>query len=323
MRVLILGSNSCAGSHCVRHFQSIGYDILATSRGEEASQNFLAYRRGSVKYRRLDINLHLDQLEEIFRDFNPQIVINFSSQSMVAESWVFPQDWINTNISSTLKVFEIASRCKNLERFIHFSTPEVYGNCIGAVTESKNINPSTPYAVTRACGDMFGRIVARQTGLPLIITRAGNVYGEAQRLYRIIPRSIHYGTHSRQVILDGGGSTRRNFVHGEDIAKALHLIVSRAQDFDEFHISSTEYVSIRELVAMVFDQLGVNAEHLMSVGPERPGKDLDYPLDDNRLRAMGWKNEVSLVEGISRVIDWYSVNHDSFTRDDESYHHRT
>jgi dTDP-glucose 4,6-dehydratase len=322
LRYLILGSNSCAGSHWVKHLLNNGHDVIATSRSEEAPQQFLAYEKGRANFERVDINSDINALEKIVRHFKPHVVGNFSSQSMVAESWQYPEHWIQTNISSTLRVFSLFSTLSGLERFVHFSTPEVYGNCVGRIPETAAINPSTPYAVTRASGDFFGRIWGKQYSLPIVITRAGNVYGEGQKLYRIIPRSIHYCHVGKRITLDGGGITRRNFVYGGDVASALDVVVEKGAISECYHISSPEYVSIRDLVQAVVLKCGGDFSSSVTFGAERPGKDLDYSLGDEKLRGLGWSNVVSLDAGIDRVIGWYSEHNDRFSPNDEVYNHR-
>jgi dTDP-glucose 4,6-dehydratase len=322
VRYLILGSNSCAGSHWIKHILDRGHDVIATSRSEEAPQQFLAYERGRASFERVDINSDIEALERIVRYFKPQVVANFSSQSMVAESWQYPDHWIRTNITSTLRLFSLFSNLRGLERFLHFSTPEVYGNCAGRIPETHSINPSTPYAVTRATGDFFGRIWAKHHSLPLVITRAGNVYGEGQKLYRIIPRSIHYCHIGKRITLDGGGVTRRNFVYGGDVATALDVVLEKGEINDCYHISSPEYVSIRDLVESIVVKSSRDFLSTVTIGVERPGKDLDYSLGDEKLRGLGWVNAVSLQDGIDRVRGWYFKHSDRFSSDDEVYQHR-
>ena len=130
-KVLILGSNSCAGSGVIAEFAKTGnYDVLPTSRREEIEEIFLPYKWencDSIRpFQVLDLNHHLEKLEEIMGDFQPDYVINFASQSMVAESWDTPEDWMQTNVTSFMKLVKILQSTNGLKKYIHFSTPEVY-----------------------------------------------------------------------------------------------------------------------------------------------------------------------------------------------------
>lgn len=323
MKVLAIGSNSCAGSHFVSHCLNEKIQVFATSRSPENSQTFLAYKKGACEYHQIDINTDLIKLKLLIQKYKPNVVINFASQSMVGESWENPQHWVRTNISSTLELYKLISEFSFIEKFIHFSTPEVYGNATNRIDENHSFNPSTPYAVTRAAGDEFGKIWAKNYKMPFIITRAGNVYGEAQRIYRIIPKTIYSSYHNLKIPLHGGGFTRRNFVHGDDISSGLIKIIEHGNNLETYHISSPEYISIKDLVLRIYEMTGKNQpESWVEAAQDRPGKDLDYSLGDEKLRQLGWSNKVSLDEGIKRVINWYNDQKNSFTSADLQYVHK-
>ena len=112
---------------------------------------------------------------------------------MVGESWLNPDHWMMTNVVSTVRLHDRLRSFDFLERYVHVTTPEVYGSTEGWVREDAPFNPSTPYAVSRAAGDMSLRTYFATYGFPVVFTRAANVYGPGQQLYRIIPRTILCG----------------------------------------------------------------------------------------------------------------------------------
>jgi dTDP-glucose 4,6-dehydratase len=321
-RYLILGSNSNAGNHFVNYCVEKDLNIVQTSRSVMNEDKFLA--NISIKkapFYKVDLNKDIDHLRALCNDYQPTTIINFASQSMVAESWDHPKHWIQTNISATLELFELLREQKKLEKYIHFSTPEVYGNASGEVNENYPFNPSTPYAVTRACGDMFAKIWNKQHKVPTIITRAANVYGEGQKLYRIIPKTIHCLKNQIKIPLHGGGVTRRSFIHSWDVADALKVISDRGIIGKTYHIVGDNYLSIRDLVEKICITMDYNFDLSVKVSPDRLGKDLDYSLASNNLSELGWRASVPLDVGIKKVIKWYEKNLNNFESNDIQYHH--
>jgi dTDP-glucose 4,6-dehydratase len=204
-----------------------------------------------------------------------------------------------TNVVSTVRLHERLRQFDFLERYVHVTTPEVYGSTEGWVTESQPFNPSTPYAVSRAAADLSLRTYFAQYGFPVVYTRAANVYGPGQQLYRIIPRTIVAAMGGQKLRLDGGGKSTRVFIHMRDVSDATLKVALSGQIGECYHISSADLISIRGLVELIVDRLGKDFDACVEVGPERPGKDAAYMLDSSKLRTqLGWTDKVPLGEGI-------------------------
>jgi len=308
-RFLVLGSNSFSGATFCDFLAQAGHDVLATSRSEEAHVALLPYKwgqhAGRVRFRRIDINHDLDALAELLNSERPTHVVNFAAQSMVAESWAHPDHWMTTNVVSTVRLLEILRRSNSLERYVHVTTPEAYGSTDGWVRESNLFNPSTPYAVSRAAGDMALTAYFHNYGFPVLFTRAANVYGPGQPLYRIVPRTILAALSGQKLRLDGGGASTRVFIHMRDVSDATLRIALGGRLGETYHISGYELVSIRALVEAILSRLGKSFEGCVELGPERPGKDTTYMLDSFKLRSeLGWRDRISLAEGIDDTINW-------------------
>ncbi len=308
-KYLILGSNSFSGATMADHLASQGHDVLATSRSEEAHPAFLPYkwqaRPGRVRFARIDLNHDLDDLKTLLGREKPTHVVNFAAQSMVGESWQNPDHWMMTNVVSTVRLHELLRHYDGLQRYVHVTTPEVYGSTKGWVSEDAPFNPSTPYAVSRAAADMSLRTYFANYQFPVVFTRAANVYGPGQQLYRIVPRTILAAIGGQKLRLDGGGKSVRVFIHMTDVSDATIRIGDDGKLGDTYHISGYELVSIRTLVGMILERLGKKFEDCVEIGPERPGKDTAYTLESFKLRSeLGWRDRVSLSEGIDDVIAW-------------------
>jgi dTDP-glucose 4,6-dehydratase len=308
-KYLILGSNSFSGATFADHLAADGHDVIATSRSDEPHDALLPYkwqkRPGRVRFRRIDLNHDLDALKSLLAAERPTHVVNFAAQSMVGESWLHPDHWMMTNVVSAVRLHDLLRNYDALERYVHVTTPEVYGSTEGWIREDAPFNPSTPYAVSRAAADMSLRTYFANYQFPVVFTRAANVYGPGQQLYRIVPRTIVAAMTGQKLRLDGGGKSVRVFIHMNDVSDATLRIARKGTPGETYHISGYELVSIRTLVEIILKRLDKSFEDCVEIGPERPGKDTAYTLDSFRLRTeLGWRDTVSLQRGIDDVVAW-------------------
>jgi dTDP-glucose 4,6-dehydratase len=326
-KYLILGSNSFSGATFADFLAARGHDVLATSRSEEAHDAFLPYkwekRPGKVRFQRIDLNHDLDRLKSLLAAERPTHVVNFAAQSMVGESWLHPDHWMMTNVVSAVRLHDLLRNYDGLDRYVHVTTPEAYGSTEGWVKEDAPFNPSTPYAVSRAAGDMSLRTYFTNYGFPVVFTRAANVYGPGQQLYRIVPRTIVAAMGGQKLRLDGGGKSVRVFIHMTDVSDATVKVAQKGVPGDTYHISGYELVSIRALVEMILKRLGKSFEACVEIGPERPGKDTAYTLDSLKLRTeLGWRDTLSLEQGIDDVIRWAERFKDDMSKLPTKYEHK-
>ena len=308
-KYLILGSNSFSGATFADHLAAGGHDVIATSRSDEPHDALLPYkwqkRPGRVRFRRIDLNNDLDALKSLLAAERPTHVVNFAAQSMVGESWLHPDHWMMTNVVSAVRLHDLLRNYDGLERYVHVTTPEVYGSTEGWIREDAPFNPSTPYAVSRAAADMSLRTYFANYQFPVVFTRAANVYGPGQQLYRIVPRTIVAAMTGQKLRLDGGGKSVRVFIHMSDVSDATLRIARKGTLGDTYHISGYELVSIRTLVEIILKRLNKSFEDCVEIGPERPGKDTAYTLDSFKLRTeLGWRDTFSLERGIDDVVAW-------------------
>lgn len=325
--VLVLASNSFSGASFIDFLLRQGLRVIGVSRSREAHRVFLPYRwsgkDGQFAFHQCDINRDLDKLMAVVNAEQPAYVVNFAAQSMVGESWKHPDHWFMTNVVSTVRLHERLRHCGFMQKYVHVTTPEVYGSTEGFIREDAAFNPSTPYAVSRAAGDMSLRTYFDAYRFPVVFTRAANVYGPGQQLYRIIPRTILFILLGRKLQLHGGGASRRAFIHMKDVADATWRIAREAPPGETYHISTGEIVTVRELVERICRKLGARFEDSVEVVGERLGKDAAYMLDSTKLRdTLGWRDRVTLEDGLDQCIDWVKTNLDELKRQPFDYIHR-
>lgn len=323
----VIGSNSFSGASFCASALKGGARVIATSRSPEPSDVFLPYRwQGEPQdfaFHQLDLNHDLERIVDLIAQERPQYVVNFAAQSMVAESWANPDHWFQTNVVATVRLHEKLRRFDFLKRYVHISTPEVYGSCSGFVGEDTAFKPSTPYAVSRAAADMSLRTFHTAYGFPVVWTRAANVYGPGQQLYRIIPRTVLFIRLAKKLQLHGGGVSSRSFIHIDDVSDATLRIARDGTNGRAYHISTTRAITIRALVEMACERMGVQFDDHVEVVGERLGKDAAYLLDSTLLRnSLGWEDRVALEDGLDQVIRWVDENLDVLSLQEMNYIHK-
>ena len=174
---------------------SEGHEVVGVSRSDELNPVFLPYHWGPAErlkkfsFLRMDLNEKAEEIGRLAREQNLAWVANFAAQSMVAESWLTPVHWYQTNVVANVRLHEELRKWDGLKKYLHVTTPEVYGSCSGVVREDAPFNPSTPYAASRAACDLHLMTFFKRYNFPVVFTRAANVYGPGQQLYRIVPRA--------------------------------------------------------------------------------------------------------------------------------------
>ena len=242
---------------------------------------------------------------------------------MVAQSWKNPDHWFITNVVSTVKFHDRLRHCDFLKKYIHISTPEVYGNCKGYIKENDFYHPSTPYAVSRPAADMSLQNFFDAYKFPVVFTRAANVYGPGQQLYRIVPKTILFIKMKKRLQLHGGGISKRSFIHIKDVSSATLKILKEASPGETFHIATNDSITIRHLVETICDLMCVQFKDHVDITEELLGKDSAYFLDSSKVRnTLGWRDDVSLKEGILSVIQWVEENFDILKLQPLEYIHK-
>jgi dTDP-glucose 4,6-dehydratase len=329
-KVFVIGSNSFTGASFVDFLLDQGMDVIGTSRSAEAHRVFLPYQwktRGpagaNFRFLQLDLNLHIRELAASIKEFQPDYVVNFAAPSMVAESWLYPDQWYQTNVVANVRLHEHLRHFAFIRKYVHVTTPEVYGSCSGNVTERAPFNPSTPYAASRAACDLHLLTFFKQYRFPVAFTRAANVYGAGQQLYRIVPRTIFSIKTGRKLQLHGGGRSVRSFIHARDVADGTLRVARSAPPGETYHFSTHLYVSIRELVERICARMGVNFAEVVEVVGDRPGKDAAYLLDSTKARqTLGWQDAISLDQGIDETLDWVNRDLEALKQQSPDYIHK-
>ncbi|RXJ66624.1 dTDP-glucose 4,6-dehydratase [Halarcobacter ebronensis] len=326
-KIIILGSNSFSGSNFINHQLNKDYQVFGVSRSKELDSVFLPYKNNTniknFQFAQLDINKNLDEIITLIKKEKISQVVNFAAQSMVEQSWDTPEHWYMTNTVSTIKFHDQLKDLDFLDRYVHISTPEVYGTCEGLIKEHTNYHPSTPYATSRAATDMSLMNFYNTYQFPVLFTRAANVFGEHQQLYRIVTKAILSFLTKSKLPLHGGGHSVRSFIHMNDVSKATNMILNHGKIGEIYHISTKQNISIKALVKMIAEQLNISFDEYVEIVEDRKGKDSAYLLDSAKLRdTLNWEDTISLEEGIQRTIKWVNDNLEKLLKQPMNYIHK-
>lgn len=326
-KVLVIGSNSFSGSDFVDLLLEEGrYQVIGVSRSPEKGSLFLPYKKRDPKnftFRQIDLNKDLDALRELLYEFKPDYVVNFAAQSEVAPSWENPHHWFQTNAVGITHLAHLLKDCKFLKKYVHISSPEVYGTCEGVVTESAPLNPSTPYAASKAAGDLSLFTFAKNFSFPLVMIRATNVYGAHQQLFKIIPRSVIYLKLGKKIELHGGGEAVKSYIHIRDVSRGELLAMEQGKSGEIYHLSPDQGVAVKNVVGKICAYLNLDFSQATAIVAERLGQDKAYVIDSTKARqTLGWKPQITLDQGIEGVARWISDYFDEIQKQPLHYVHK-
>jgi dTDP-glucose 4,6-dehydratase len=312
-RFLVIGSNSFSGAQFVKYLLRHEHQVLGVSRSGQLHPVFLPYLALNAgqrfRFAQVDINTQLDELMALVREFEPEYVVNFAAQGMVAQSWEWPEHWYQTNVVGQVKLHDQLRKQSQIRRYVHISTPEVYGSTEGWIKENFHFAPSTPYAASRAACDWHLMTFFKAYEFPVVWTRAANVYGPGQQLYRIIPRALLFARMGRKLQLHGGGYSVRSFIHIDDVAEATYRVATLGKSGESYHISTGETISIRSLIEIICELTNRRFDQLAEVVGERLGKDQAYLLDSGKVRSeLGWRDSIPLAKGLQETLAWIDAN---------------
>ena len=168
------------------------------------------------------------------------------------------------------------------------------------------------------------RIMQKHAGLPVVFTRAANVFGPGQQLYRVIPRAFLSALLEKPFELHGGGLSRRSFIHISDVSRATLMLAEHGVPGEDYHVSTEELVTIRDVVEKAFRLAGKDLESGSSIAEDRLGKDAGYFLDSTKLRkSTGWNTLVTLDDGLKETFNWIKSNLGTFSKMSWDYLHKS
>lgn len=254
-----------------------------------------------------------DLVTYVFKENNIDTVLHFAAQTHVDNSFGNSFAFTQANIYGTHVLLECAKMCDTMKRFIHVSTDEVYGEGedfdAKPMDEEHILEPTNPYAATKAGAEFLVKSYHRSFKLPCIITRGNNVYGPHQFPEKLIPKFTNQILRGLPVTIHGDGSNTRNFLYVVDVARAFDCILHKGKNGLIYNIGGRNELPNLQVAKSLIKMLGKekDEEDYITFVPDRKFNDLRYTINSGKLHELGWKEEMSWEEGLKITVDWYKA----------------
>ncbi|HEV7650166.1 MAG TPA: dTDP-glucose 4,6-dehydratase [Actinophytocola sp.] len=314
MRVLVTGGAGFIGSHYVRKLLGGAYDTMIDAEVVVLDKLTYAGNESNLEPVKDDPRLrfvHGDVCDrEIVRELmaGTDLVVHFAAESHVDRSILGAADFVMTNVVGTQTMLQAAVDA-GVGKFVHVSTDEVYGSIAeGSWTEDHLLEPNSPYAASKASGDLMARAFFRTHGLPVCVTRCSNNYGPYQFPEKVVPLFITNLMDGRKVPLYGDGLNVRDWLHVDDHCWGIQLVADGGRPGEVYNIGGGTELNNIELTHRLLDALGADESMIERVA-DRKAHDRRYSVDHTKISAeLGYRPLMSLEDGLSSTIAWYRDN---------------
>ncbi len=306
---LLTGACGFLGGACVRALLERGERIVALVR--DRNPRACLYADGLVDHC-VEVRADLASMDRLLNRYRPDRVLHLAAQSQVPEANSDPLDTFESNMRGTWLLLEACRRTAHRPRGILVaSSDKVYGQVPVPCVEDTQLDPIHPYDVSKAAADMLARSYAGHFELPVVVTRCANLYGPGDlNPDRLVPGVCMNLVHGEPVRLRSLGKMSREWLHVDDAADATLLLLDRAHDLEHgvYNVGSGECATVRDVVDQLLQASGRrNPVELPDRDP--PGEITSQSLDSARIRALGWRPERNLADGLAETWRWYARFH--------------
>lgn len=308
--VLVTGGAGFIGGHLVELLIKKGYPVVVMDIQKKcASYFFINHLDTKVDYRIVDIR-NKAKTKKLFHSIRPKYVIHLAAQPIVQEAYDHPYEAFETNIMGTVNILEACREIDCVERIIVASSDKAYGKTKSTYSENSPLQGDHPYDVSKSCEDLIAQTYYKTYGLPIVITRFGNVYGEGDlHIDRIVPGICEAIVKHKALDIRSDGTYVRDYLYVKDVADGyMHLLETKRQVVGEaYNFSSKDNLSVVELVKQAEKAMGVDIKYriLNTAKNEIPYQH----LNDSKIKKIGWKNKYTLKKVLPNVLDWYKKHY--------------
>ena len=313
-KILITGAAGFIGSHLSErlflNFQNsefILYDKITYAANKKYLKNIISKK--NVKFVKNDL-LNFNALERSLK--NVDLAINVAAESHVDNSFGNSLIFTKTNTLGTHFFLE-ACRKQKVNKIIHVSTDEVYGENLGKpFSEKQFLNPTNPYSASKAGADMMVNAYKKSYDLKITTIRANNIYGTRQYPEKLISKTIYSFLNKKKMSIHGKGSNFRSYLSVDDFCEGIIKIINKGKPNEIYNIASNRYYNVKKAIKMIAKYLKVNFKKNIKFVDDRPFNDKVYKIDCSKLHGLNWKAKRNLENDIPKICEWYRKNLDLF-----------
>ena len=307
--LLVTGGCGFIGSNFINYMLDTYTDIniINIDRLDYCADMNNVYHRQRYKLVVTDLNNSVT-LKIILESYNIDSIVHFAAQSHVDNSFGNSIQFTEDNVLGTHTLLECCRVYGKIKKFVHISTDEVYGevdNNHQGCNEKSLLNPTNPYAATKAAAEFLVKSYYHSFKLPIVITRGNNVYGPRQFPEKLIPRFITKLLNNEKCPIHGQGKTRRNFIYVDDVSKAVDVILRKGEINEIYNIGSDDEYSVIEVLNKLLKELNIDNKDVSEFVEDRAFNDFRYCIDSSKLELLGWKKTISFEDGLKETIMWY------------------
>jgi len=303
MRVLVTGGAGFIGSHFAKRLAAAGEDIVVFDK--------LTYSGNPANLEGADLEFVEGDICDLGAVAGAgagcDAVVNFAAETHVDRSILGASEFVETDV---LGAFTLVSWAKEAGiRLVQVSTDEVYGDVPAGESsrEDDPLRPSSPYAASKAGGDLQILAAVRTYGANASITRGSNTYGPNQYPEKVIPLFVTNALDGEPLPLYGDGRQTRDWLHVDDHCAAIELVLREGGPGEIYNVGAGEELENRELTSRILELTGAD-ESLVRHVEDRAGHDRRYSLDSSKLRELGWSPGHTLADGLPETVEWYRSN---------------
>ncbi len=310
MRLLVTGGAGFIGSNFIRYLLSrcreveiVNLDSLSSSGRLE---NLLDVKKNK-RHKFIQGNIQDERTVDGIMRKGIDAIVNFAAESHVDRSIKEAGPFVLTDVYGTYVLME-AARKHDVKKIVQISTDEVYGSSMkGSFDESAQLNPSSPYAASKASGDLIARSFYKTYNLNVTITRSSNNYGPYQYPEKLIPKLILRALRNLPLPLYGTGEQKRDWIYVLDNCEALCLILEKGKPGEVYNIGAGNEHSNMEIARLIL-RITKRPMKLIRFVADRPGHDWRYSLDTTKVRQLKWKTKNAFDKSLRETVEWYKKN---------------
>lgn len=308
MSLLITGGAGFIGSHFVlRHVEKHPDDtvVVLDSLTYAADKKLLDPVLNRIRFIQGDI-VDLELLDLLVKRYAIETIVNFAAETHVDRSIKNAVPFMHSNILGVHALIEVCKKNPDI-LLTHISTDEVYGDLKDGeppFNEHSELRPSSPYAATKAAGDLLLKAAMRTFNIRVRMTRCTNNYGPHQDQTKLLPVIIANAFQGKKIPIYGEGKQQRDWLYVTDHTDAIELVMEKGKDGSLYLISGDNERTNIDIAKTVLKEMG-KPESLIEFVPDRPGHDWRYALENSSMKKLGWKPTVSFEAGIKKTVEWY------------------